>query len=96
MRATRSYEMELYMFDDILKSLKLDDRLLPASKVAPMLGISPQTLAVWRHRKNNGKSAPNLPYVKLGRRAIRYRMRDVNSFIEQNLQAAKHTGDRDD
>jgi hypothetical protein len=81
------------MFDDILKSLKLDDRLHPASKVAPMLGLSPQTLAVWRHRKNNGQPAPDLPYVKLGRRAIRYRMRDVNNFIDQNLQVAKRAAD---
>jgi predicted DNA-binding transcriptional regulator AlpA len=52
-----------------------------------MLGIAPQTLAVWRHRKNNGKTAPDLPYVKIGRRAIRYRLSDVKKFIEQNHTA---------
>ena len=83
------------MFDEILKGLKLDDPLLPASKVAPMLGISPQTLAVWRHRKNNGQSAPALPYVKIGRRAIRYRLGDVRAFIEQNLHVAKQAGASD-
>ena len=75
------------MLDDLLKGLKLDDRLIRPRQTAEMLGVSVQTLAVWRYRGNRGNLAPDLPYVKFGRRAIRYRLSDVLRFIEQNRHA---------
>jgi predicted DNA-binding transcriptional regulator AlpA len=77
------------MLDDleVVKGFSLDDRLLRARQAAEMLGVSPQTLAVWRCRRNNGHPAPELPYVKVGRRSIRYRLSDVKGFIEKNRRA---------
>ena len=54
--------------------------LLNAEQVSEILGISVGTLAVWRTTKRY-----NLPYVKVGR-YIRYRMEDVQAFIESRLQ----------
>jgi len=71
---------------DLLKGLKLDDPLLRPRKVAEMLGIAEQTLAVWRCRQNHGNAAPDLAWVKIGRRSIRYRLSDVQRFINMNLR----------
>jgi len=70
-----------------LFGIKIDDPLLRPRKVAEMLGMSEQTLAVWRYRKNNGLSAPDLPFLKIGRRAIRYRLSAVTTFINLNVHA---------
>ncbi len=67
--------------------IKIDDPLLRPAKAAEMLGVKVQTLAVWRYRKNQGLTAPDLPYVKIGLRAIRYRLSDVQRFIEVNRHA---------
>ena len=72
------------MFDDLLKGFNPDDRLLRARQAAEMLGLSPQTLALWRCRRNNGHTAPDLPWVKVGRRSIRYRLSDLKKFIDLN------------
>ena len=72
------------MLDDLIKGVQDADRLLPTTKVAAMLGIKPHTLNVWLCKKKNGEPAPDLPYVKVGRRAIRYRLSDVQRFIDLN------------
>ena len=50
--------------------------LLPRKRAALILGIEPQTLAVWACNKRY-----NLPYVKIGRRVM-YRLADIMTFIE--------------
>jgi len=75
------------MLEDLLKGFNPDDRLLRARQAAEMLGVSPQTLAVWRCRKNNGHTAPDLPYIKVGRRSIRYRLSDLKKFSDLNRRA---------
>jgi predicted DNA-binding transcriptional regulator AlpA len=67
---------------DLFKSLEFDDPLLPTSKAAQLLGISTQTLATWRHRGDKW-----LPWVKLGKRAVRYKLTDVQQFIAENRHA---------
>ncbi|MBI5178155.1 MAG: helix-turn-helix domain-containing protein [Nitrospinae bacterium] len=52
--------------------------LLKEGDVATILGISPLTL---RNERSRGKIS--IPYVRIGR-LIRYRIEDLNSFIEQN------------
>lgn len=49
--------------------------LLTAEEAAEILGVKPQTLAVWRCAKRY-----RLPYLKIGR-TVRYRLDDVESFI---------------
>lgn len=57
-------------------------KLLKPEQVAEILGVSKQTLAVWRSTKRYP-----LPYTKSGR-LIRYRHEDVMRFIESNWQMA--------
>ena len=59
---------------------EMDTKLLTKEQVSEILGIAVGTLAVWRTTKRY-----NLPYVKVGR-YIRYRMEDVQAFIESRLQ----------
>ncbi len=51
--------------------------LLTRQEAATMLGLRPQTLAVW------AMTGRNLPYVKLGRKVVRYRREDVEAFIDK-------------
>ena len=57
-------------------------KLLKPADVSEMLGISIETLNVWR-----ATNRYPLPYVKAGR-LVRYRLSDVNAFIESRLQGA--------
>ena len=55
------------------------DRLLTPNQVARKLGVSVETLNVWRATKRY-----NLPYVKVGR-LVRYRATDVEAFIKSRV-----------
>jgi predicted DNA-binding transcriptional regulator AlpA len=68
---------------DFQKHINLDDPLLPPREAARLLGLAAHTLAVWRHRGDT-----RLPYVKLSRRAVRYRLSDVRGFINEHRQTA--------
>lgn len=72
------------MLEDLLKGFAPDDRLLRPKEAAEFLKIAEQTLAVWRCRKKKGLPAPDLPFRKVGRRAVRYRLSDLKAFVEQN------------
>ncbi len=61
----------------------MQDKLLHPGQVAEALGVSPQTLAVWRCENRY-----DLPYVKVGR-LVRYRDRDVDAFIESRTRLLK-------
>ena len=52
--------------------------LLTNVEAAKLLGLKPITLATWRMRK----SGP--PYVRVGRRAVRYLESDLLAFIATN------------
>jgi excisionase family DNA binding protein len=56
------------------------EKLLTPEQTAEILGISSETLNVWRCTKRYP-----LPYVKVGR-LVRYRMSDLNQFIESQLE----------
>jgi excisionase family DNA binding protein len=56
-------------------------KLLSPTEVAEILGLSVQTLAVWRHEQRY-----DLPYVKSGR-LVRYDGRDVEAFIKARRHA---------
>lgn len=55
-------------------------RLLTTSEAAEFLGLKPHTLAVWRLEKKG-----RLPYVKNGDGYVRYRMQDLEKWVERNL-----------
>jgi predicted site-specific integrase-resolvase len=50
--------------------------LLTPAEVSLLLGIRPQTLAVWRCT-----GRVSLPFVKLGTRAVRYEKQAVMAFL---------------
>ena len=54
--------------------------LMTPVEVAEYLGVSKETLNVWRCTKRY-----NLPYVKTGR-LVRYRVEDVANFVTSRLQ----------
>lgn len=56
--------------------------LLTRREAADYLGVSEQTLAIW---KCTGRY--KLPYVKIGR-LVKYRKSDLDAFIASNLQIA--------
>ena len=53
--------------------------LLTADEVAEFLKVSPRTLASWR-----AHNPDDLPFIRLGNRTIRYRLEDVEEFIESD------------
>lgn len=59
------------------------DDLLTPREAAKILGVSAQTLAVWRCERRY-----NLHYVKIGA-CVRYRRSELTRFIEQ--QTCAHT-----
>ena len=58
------------------------DHLLTTQEAAHYLKVTSHTLTVWRCTQRYP-----LPYVKIGRR-VRYRLQDLQKFIEQNYQAS--------
>lgn len=54
--------------------------LMTPDEVAGFLGVSVETLNVWRCTKRY-----DLPYIKAGR-LVRYRAEDVEAFVQSRLQ----------
>lgn len=54
-----------------------DEDLLNSNDVSEMLGVSVNTLGIWRHQ---GKGPS---YLKFSRRAVRYRKQDVLDWMEE-------------
>ena len=58
--------------------------LMTPEQVADYLGVSVETLNVWRCTKRY-----NLPYIKAGR-LVRYRIEDVEAFVASRVQGVGH------
>jgi len=58
------------------------NRLINRQEAADILGLKPETLAKWACRRQYG-----LKMVKIGAR-VRYRLGDVESFIEDNTKCS--------
>jgi excisionase family DNA binding protein len=56
--------------------------LLTRREAAAYLGVSEQTLAIW---KCTGRY--NLPYIKIGR-LVKYKRQDLDAFITRNYNTA--------
>jgi excisionase family DNA binding protein len=57
--------------------MKKLDRLLTPSEAAELLGVRPQTLAMWRCTGRH-----SLPFVKVGT-AVRYRESDIEKWLQE-------------
>lgn len=51
--------------------------LLRRKEAAEFLGMKEQTLAAW------AMTAKNIPFVRIGSRSVRYRMSDLQRFVER-------------
>lgn len=61
---------------------KAKSNLLTRVEAAEYLGVTSQTLAVWACTQRY-----SLPFVKIGR-LVKYRLDDLNQFIENGLQTS--------
>ena len=52
-------------------------KLLDTNEAAQYLSLRPATLRQWRHSSNEW-----LKYVTIGKRSIRYRLSDLQAFID--------------
>jgi hypothetical protein len=57
-----------------------DDRLLTPMQAAEVLDTSLSTLA--RKRSSAPDGTPQLPFVRMGRKTIRYRMTDIRNYLK--------------
>ncbi|MCF8324403.1 MAG: excisionase [Bacteroidetes bacterium B1(2017)] len=64
----------------LIKSPSTNQQVFNRKTAAKYLGVSPNTLAVWACTKRY-----NLKYIKMGR-AVRYRLHDLEKFVEERLQ----------
>lgn len=55
--------------------------LITSAKVAEMLGVSEWCLRNWRHLGTKGPK-----FIKLGERFVRYRLSDVEAWIESHTR----------
>ena len=62
----------------IMPPILLDER-----EAARALGLTPRTLSEWRRTGN-----PQLPYVKMSTRCIRYRLSDLEKFAAARLRTS--------
>jgi DNA-binding transcriptional regulator YdaS (Cro superfamily) len=50
---------------------------------AKLIGVSPATLTQARFRRK-----PILPFLRVGRRLIRYRVSDIHAYVKGNIDCA--------
>jgi excisionase family DNA binding protein len=63
-------------------------QLITRKEAAQILGTTSGTLANWAHREKMG-----LPYIKIGA-SVRYKLKDVLAFIEQQTLVIKQEDDK--
>lgn len=68
-------------------NLQLDQqtRLYKTKEAAAFLGVSIAFLDRDRWAGKRNGTGPLIPYVRVGNRAVRYRISDLQDHIEQNL-----------
>lgn len=54
----------------------MNTRLLDTKELSKMLGVTTNTLQIWRHQGKGPK------YIRLTRRAVKYQEQDVLNWIE--------------
>ena len=63
-----------------IQAISTCNRLIVPRSASEILGVTIETLAVWR---STGRY--DLPYVKVGRKVM-YRLEDIQSFIEERTR----------
>ena len=62
------------------------EQLLDTVECARILGMHPQTLAAWRAQ---GRGPI---FLKVGPRKVRYRVRDIDDWLDRNRRTSTRTG----
>ena len=57
----------------------MSEKLLDTSNVSELLGVTKNTLQIWRHQGKGPK------YIKLSKRAVRYRESDVVEWVNHSM-----------
>ena len=65
--------------DELIQQARRADELLPPEEAACVLNVKIGTLANWRCTKR-----ADIPYIRIGKRAIRYRWGDLQAFIQKS------------
>jgi len=65
--------------DDVLAF----DTFLTSRQLAERFGFEEQTLRVWRC---TGRG--DLPFIRLGKKAIRYRLSDIQEYLQRNTRTS--------
>jgi excisionase family DNA binding protein len=60
------------------------DGLLTTVELAKLLNISPKTVRKWRYERN-------LPAIKVGKRLVRYRKKDILAWLKTMEKRFEHT-----
>lgn len=66
----------------------MQDRLLTSAAAAERLGISRRTLEAWRSRGGGPR------FVAHSRRLVRYRIADLDAWIDERLRSSSSDGGR--
>lgn len=62
-----------------IETHELHGRLLRATDVADVTGLSIETLAQWRSQRKG------IPFVKLSRNCVRYRREDLDRWLDERI-----------
>jgi excisionase family DNA binding protein len=62
-----------------MSTATLSSDLLTREQAAELLGVKPQTLAVWATTHRYA-----LPFIKIGRNKVRYRLSDLERWLVAN------------
>lgn len=60
----------------------MQDKLLTTKQAAPLLGVSTAFL------ERDRWAGAQIPFIRVGSRAVRYRLSDLNAFIESRLRVS--------
>ena len=66
------------------KMINQNQQWLTRAEAADFLGVTKDTLSVWASTKRY-----NLPYYKCGKRLVKYKLTDLQKFIEESPQGLK-------
>lgn len=68
---------------DLVQQTRNPDDLLTQDEAAAVLDVKTNTLANWRCTKRT-----EIPYIRVGKRSIRYRWGDLQAFLDKCRVAA--------
>ena len=71
---------QTYGSHDMSDRTEITPFLVSEKTAAKLIGVSGAMLVAGRFRKQ-----PLLPFVRIGKRAIRYRLTDIYDFIDRNI-----------